>query len=43
MGLAEFERKKNEKIDGVIYHMSPSLGYAHFIINGNIYMAIKQG
>lgn len=43
MGLAEFERKKDEKIDGVIYDMSPSSGYAHFTINGNIYTIIKQG
>ena len=43
MGLAEFERKKDEKIDGVIYDMSPSPGYGHFTINGNIYTIIKQG
>lgn len=43
MGLAEFERKKDEKIDGVIYDMSPLPGYNHFIINGNIYTLIKQG
>lgn len=27
MSLAEFERKKDEKIEGVIYDMSPSPGY----------------
>lgn len=43
MGLAEFERRKEEKIDGVIYSMSPSPNYQHFIINGNIYSIIKQG
>lgn len=43
MGLAEFERKKDEKIDGVIYDMSPAPGYQHGIINGNIYNAIKTG
>ena len=43
MGLAEFERKKDEKIDGVIYDMSPAPGYQHGIINGNIYAFIKQG
>ena len=37
MGLAEFERKKDEKIDGVIYDMSPAPGYQHGIINGNIF------
>ena len=41
--MAEFERKKDEKIDGVIYDMSPAPGYQHGIINGNIYVAIKQG
>ncbi|MCI8484577.1 MAG: Uma2 family endonuclease [Lachnospiraceae bacterium] len=43
MGFAEFERKKDEKIDGVIYDMSPSPGYQHGIINGNVYAIIKQG
>lgn len=43
MGLAEFERKKDEKIDGVIYDMSPSPGYKHGIINGNIHTIIKSG
>lgn len=43
MGFAEFERRRDEKIDGIIYDMSPSLGYGHFIINGNIYTIIKQG
>lgn len=43
MGLAELERCKDEKIDGVIYNMSPSPGYQHGIVNGNIYSAIKQG
>ncbi len=43
MGLAEFERKKDEKINGVIYDMSPSPGYRHCIINGNIYRIIANG
>lgn len=43
MGLAEFERKKDEKIDGVIYDMSPSPGYQHGIINSNVHTIIKQG
>lgn len=41
--MAEFERKKDEKIDGVIYDMSPSPGYGHFMVNGNLYTIIKQG
>nr|WP_302593849.1 Uma2 family endonuclease [uncultured Acetatifactor sp.] len=43
MGMAEFERKKDEKIDGVIYDMSPLPGYGHFMVNGNLYTIIKQG
>ncbi len=43
MGMAEFERKKDEKIDGVIYDMSPAPGYRHGIINSNIHTIIKQG
>ena len=43
MGLAEFERKKDEKINGVIYDMSPSPGFKHGIINSNILAIIKQG
>ncbi len=36
MGLAEFERKKDEKINGIIYDMSPSPNFKHGIINNNI-------
>lgn len=43
MLFAEFERKKDEKINGVIYDMSPSPGYRHCIINGNIYRIIANG
>lgn len=43
MGLAELERRKDEKIDGVIYDMSPAPGYQHGIINGNIYRTIGNG
>jgi len=41
--MAELERKKDEKINGVNYDMSPSPGYQHGIINGNIYGIIKNG
>lgn len=34
MGLAESERKKDEKINGIIYDMSPAPGYQHGIVNG---------
>lgn len=43
MGLSEFEHKKDEKIDGVIYDMSPSPGYDHFIVAGNIHRIIANG
>ena len=43
MGMAEFERKKDEKINGVIYDMSPTPGYRHGIINSNIHTIIKMG
>ena len=43
MGMAEFERRKDEKINGVIYNMSPAPGYQHGIINSNIHTIIKQG
>lgn len=43
MGLADFERRKDEKIDGVIYDMSPSPNFCHGIVNSNIHTIIKQG
>ncbi|MDE5590652.1 MAG: Uma2 family endonuclease [Acetatifactor sp.] len=43
MGLAEFERKKDEKIDGIIIDMSPSPSFSHGIVNSNIHTIIKQG
>ena len=43
MGMAELEYKKDEKIDGIIYDMSPAPGYKHGIINGNIYAVIRNG
>ena len=38
----EPEPIKTEKIDGVIFNMSPSGGFMHSQINGNIYHAIKR-
>ncbi|MDE5891876.1 MAG: Uma2 family endonuclease [Acetatifactor sp.] len=43
MGLAETERIKDEKINGVIYNMSPSPDFRHGIVNSNIHTIIKQG
>ncbi len=33
-------RRKIEKMDGIIYDMSPSANYRHGIVNGNIYNSI---
>ncbi len=43
MGMAEAERRKDEKINGVIYDMSPAPNFRHGIINSNIHTIIKQG
>ena len=43
MGLAESERRKDEKINGIIYDMLPSPGYRHCIVNGNIYRIVGNG
>lgn len=37
------EYRKDEKVSGVIRSMSPTPGYRHGIINGNISWLIKQG
>lgn len=33
---------KQEKIDGVLYNMSPSGTFSHGKINGNIYFCIRK-
>lgn len=43
MGMAELEWRRDEKIDGVIYDMSPTPSFQHGIVNGNLHAAIKQG
>ena len=43
MALASEEYRRQEKIDGVIHDMSPSPGYQHGIVNGNIHSIIKTG
>lgn len=43
MASAASEHWRDEKINGIVYDMSPTPGYRHGIINGNIYAAIKQG
>ncbi len=42
MALLKDDCRKQEKMNGQIYDMSPSPGYKHGIINGNIYAAIKN-
>lgn len=43
MGLAESERVKDEKINGVVFDMSPSPDYRHGIVDSNIHTIIKRG
>lgn len=43
MELADFERKKDEKINGIIYDMSPSPNFKHGIVDSNIHSIIKNG
>ena len=43
MGLAQRDRIRDEKINGVIYDMSPAPHYRHCIINSNIHTIIKLG
>lgn len=42
MPLLKDDYIRNEKIDGTIYNMSPSGGFMHSQINGNLYHAIRQ-
>lgn len=34
---------KQEKINGVVYNMSPSANYRHSIVNVNIYGKLREG
>lgn len=43
MPMLEDEYKKEEKINGVFYELSPSPNYQHGIVNGNIYCIISEG
>jgi len=42
MPLLIDDYKRVEKINGIIYNMSPSGGFMHSQINGNLYHAIRQ-
>lgn len=41
--MVEAGYKRDEKIDGVVYDMSPTPGFRHGIINSNIHAIIKHG
>lgn len=43
MELARDEYRKDEKIDGVIYDMSPSPDFRHAIVDSNIHTIVKNG
>lgn len=43
MALEKLEHRKDEKINGVIYNMSPTAGFQHGIINGNLCRIIGNG
>ena len=43
MPLLKEEYRKEEKINGVIYDMSPSPNYQHGMVDGNIYRIISTG
>lgn len=43
MPMLKDDYKKEEKIQGVIYDMSPSANYQHGIVNSNIHAIIKHG
>ena len=42
MQMLDLEDRKEEKIDGVIYDMSPSPNYLHGVVNNNINTKIKN-
>ncbi len=43
MALVQRDRIRDEKINGVIFDMSPLPRYEHSLINGNLYAIIKAG
>lgn len=43
MPMLKEEYKKEEKINGVTYSMSPSANYRHGIVNGNLHAVIFNG
>lgn len=43
MALAQRDRIRDEKINGVVFDMSPSPRYEHSLVNGNLFAIIKAG
>lgn len=43
MGLLNQERRKDEKINGIVYDMSPAPNFRHGIVNSNIHRIIANG
>lgn len=43
MALQSEEYRKQEKMNGIVYDMSPAPGYKHGIVNGNIFQVVKAG
>ena len=43
MSLLKDDYTKEEKINAVVYDMSPSPNYQHGIVDGNIYRIISTG
>ena len=43
MEAVRAERRRDEKINGIVYDMSPSPDFRHSIINSNIHTIIKIG
>ena len=43
MPMLKDDYQKTEKINGVIYNMSPAANFRHGIVNGNIYGKVREG
>ena len=43
MPMLKDDYQKTEKINGVIYNMTPAANFRHGIVNGNIYARIREG
>lgn len=43
MGALKNDPRKQEKMNGIVYDMSPAPSFRHGIVNGNIYSIIKNG